>query len=79
MNHKLHIAAATQARLDTKGRGYYRRKLAEGKARMEACGAQETDLRRRLPTAPLPGPATRRYNRSPTTKGHGRATLRTAG
>jgi transposase len=36
MNHMLHIAAATQARLDTEGRRYYRRKLAEGKARMEA-------------------------------------------
>ncbi len=32
----LHIAAATQARLDTEGRAYYRRKLAEGKTRMEA-------------------------------------------
>jgi transposase len=36
MNHMLHIAAATQARLDTEGRAYYRRKLAEGKTRMEA-------------------------------------------
>jgi transposase len=36
MNHMLHIAAATQARLDTEGRRYYRRKLAEGKTRMEA-------------------------------------------
>ena len=36
MNHMLHIAAATQARLDTEGRVYYRRKLAEGKTRMEA-------------------------------------------
>src|SRR3989337_2648645 len=32
----LHIAAATQIRLDTDGRAYYRRKLAEGKTRMEA-------------------------------------------
>ena len=32
----LHIAAATQVRLDTPGRGYYRRKLAEGKTRKEA-------------------------------------------
>jgi hypothetical protein len=32
----LHIAAATQIRLDTAGRAYYRRKLAAGKARMEA-------------------------------------------
>jgi transposase len=36
MNHMLHIAAATQARLDTPGRVYYRRKLAVGKTRMEA-------------------------------------------
>ncbi len=32
----IHIAAATQARLDTPGRAYYRRKLTEGKTRMEA-------------------------------------------
>jgi transposase len=36
MNHMLHIAAATQARLDTEGRRYYRRQIAEGKTRMEA-------------------------------------------
>jgi transposase len=36
MNHVLHIAAATQVRLDTKGRAYYRRKLAAGKTRMGA-------------------------------------------
>jgi transposase len=36
MNHMLHIAAATQARLDTPGRAYYRRKLTAGKTRMEA-------------------------------------------
>ena len=36
MNHMLHIAAATQARLDTEGRAYYRRKLSQGKTRMEA-------------------------------------------
>jgi transposase len=36
MNHMLHIVAATQARLDTEGRAYYRRKLASGKTRMEA-------------------------------------------
>ena len=36
MIHMLHIAAATQARLDTEGRRYYRRKLAAGKTRMEA-------------------------------------------
>jgi len=27
MNHMIHIAAATQIRLDTEGRAYYRRKL----------------------------------------------------
>jgi hypothetical protein len=32
----IHIAAATQIRLDTEGRAYYRRKLAAGKTRMEA-------------------------------------------
>jgi transposase len=36
MNHMLHIAAATQIRLDTPGRAYYRRKLADSKTRMEA-------------------------------------------
>jgi len=36
INHMLHIAAATQARLDTEGRTYYRRKLSQGKTRMEA-------------------------------------------
>ena len=36
MNHMLHIAAATQIRLDTPGRAYYRRKLAAGKTRAEA-------------------------------------------
>ncbi len=32
----IHIAAATQIRLDTPGRAYYQRKLAAGKTRMEA-------------------------------------------
>jgi hypothetical protein len=36
MNHMVHIAAATQIRLDTEGRAYYRRKLAAGKSRAEA-------------------------------------------
>jgi hypothetical protein len=36
MNHMLHIAAATQVRLDTEGRAYCRRKLVAGKTRMEA-------------------------------------------
>ncbi len=32
----IHIAAATQIRLDTPGRAYYRRQLAPGKTRAEA-------------------------------------------
>jgi transposase len=36
MNHMIHIAAATQIRLDTPGRAYYRRKLAAGKSPREA-------------------------------------------
>ena len=36
MNHMIHIAAATQIRLDTDGRTYYRRKRAAGKTRAEA-------------------------------------------
>jgi transposase len=36
MNRMLHIAATTQIRLDTDGRAYYRRKLADGKTRMGA-------------------------------------------
>jgi transposase len=36
INHMLHIAAATQVRLDTEGRTYYRRKLGAGKTRLEA-------------------------------------------
>ena len=36
MNHMIHIAAATQIRLDTNGRAYYRRELAAGKTRAEA-------------------------------------------
>jgi transposase len=39
MNHMLHIAAATQARLDTEGRRYYRRKLASGKTGWRPCAA----------------------------------------
>jgi len=30
MNHMIHIAAISQIRLDTPGRVYYRRKLAQG-------------------------------------------------
>ena len=36
INHMLHIAAATQIRLDTEGRAYYRRKRAAGKTHLEA-------------------------------------------
>ena len=36
MNHMIHIAAATQIRLDTPGRAYYQRKIAAGKSRREA-------------------------------------------
>jgi hypothetical protein len=36
MNHVLHIGVACQARLDTPFRGYYRRKLGQGKTRPEA-------------------------------------------
>ena len=36
INHMLHIAAATQTRLNTPGRAYYRRKQTAGKTRMEA-------------------------------------------
>jgi transposase len=36
MNRMIHIAATTQIRLDTDGRAYYRRKIADGKTRMEA-------------------------------------------
>ena len=44
MNHVLHIAAIVQIRHDTEGRAYYRRKLAAGKAPMEALSC----LKRRL-------------------------------
>ena len=36
VNHMIHIAAVTQLRLDTEGRGYYRRKRAAGKKPKEA-------------------------------------------
>jgi hypothetical protein len=36
INHMLHIAAATQIRLDTPGRAYYRRKRTGGKTKLEA-------------------------------------------
>jgi transposase len=50
MNRMLHIAATTQIRLDTEGRAYYRRKLADGKARMEAMRC----LKRRISDAVYP-------------------------
>ena len=36
VNHMIHIAAISQLRLDTEGRAYYRRKLADGKRPLEA-------------------------------------------
>jgi transposase len=36
INHTVHMVAVTQIRNDTPGRGYYRRKLAEGKTKKEA-------------------------------------------
>jgi transposase len=36
LNHVLHMAAIAQIRLDTEGRSYYQRKLAEAKTRKEA-------------------------------------------
>jgi transposase len=36
VNHMIHIAAATQIRLDTPGRAYYRRKRTGGKTKLEA-------------------------------------------
>jgi transposase len=47
MNHMLHIAAATQVRLDTEGRRYYRRKRAASKTQIEAMRC----LKRRLSDA----------------------------
>ena len=53
MNHMIHIAAATQIRLDTPGRAYYRRKIAAGKSRSRSDALPEAPhLRRALPTAP---------------------------
>ena len=67
MNHMIHIAAATQIRLDTPGRAYYRRKLTEGKTRMEAMRClKTTHLRRHLPPAPRRRPTPPRL-RAPST------------
>src|SRR5829696_8088051 len=47
LNHVIHMAAVTQVRNDTPGRGYYLRKQAEGKSRKEAMRA--------LPVAEIQG------------------------
>ncbi len=47
LNRAIHMAAVTQIRFDTPGRDYYRRKLAEGKGRLEALRC----LKRRLTDA----------------------------
>ena len=44
LNHAIHTAALTQIAHDTAGRGYYRRKQAEGKTPKEALRA----LKRRI-------------------------------
>ena len=36
LNNALHMVAVCQARSDARGRGYYRKKMAEGKSRKEA-------------------------------------------
>ena len=64
MNHMIHIAAATQIRLDTDGRAYYRRKLAAGKSRREAMRC----LKRRISDAlhrQLRNDARNRHGRGP--------------
>ena len=57
MNHMIHIAAATQIRLDTEGRAYYRRKRAAGKTKLEAlrclkCRISDAVYRQLLSDAP---------------------------
>ena len=47
LNHAIHIAAVTQLRHDTRGRVYYRKKIAEGKTPKEAIRA----LKRRISDA----------------------------
>jgi transposase len=47
LNHAIHMAAVTQIRNDTPGRGYYERKIAEGKTKKEALRA----LKRRVSDA----------------------------
>ena len=74
MNHMLHIAAVTQIRLDTEGRAYYRRKLAAGKTRMEACAASSdgSPTPSTASSSPTPEP-TRSHGTGP--GGHCGATL----
>ena len=72
MNHMMHIAATTQIRLDTDGRAYYRRKLADGKTPMEAMRC----LKRRISDAvyrQLVADANRRTNAAAAASGPGRA------
>ena len=52
----IHIAAATQIRLDTPGRAYYRRKLAAGSPARSDALPQEAHLRRAVPPAAAPTP-----------------------
>ena len=47
LNHALHMAAVTQVAHDTPGRGYYKRKIAEGTSKKEALRA----LKRRISDA----------------------------
>jgi transposase len=61
LNHIVHMIAICQARHDTKGGTYYRRKLAEGNSEKEAlrclkrriCDAVYKQLRADLPAATL--------------------------
>ena len=47
LNHAMHLIAVTQVRHDTPGRGYYQRKITEGKSKKEALRA----LKRRISDA----------------------------
>jgi transposase len=51
MNHMIHIAAATQIRLDTQGRAYYRRKLAAAAATTQRTDPRPTVTGSATPTA----------------------------
>ena len=49
LNHAIHMAAVTQLRFaHSPGRGYYDRKIAEGKTKKDAAGAQAPHQRRSL-------------------------------